>query len=629
MISQTNTLKNLLAAAKYFACWMLFFFVDRLIFILYFLPKTTGISFAEISRSFVVGLRMDASMAAYICALPLLFFIFNWLVKKVTISTKVLKVYSYILVVLFSFIAVVNFNIYREWGSKINYKALDYAFTAPNEAIASSASSPWVSSLLICVCFAAVFVWFFAKMIKPAKPSFNYILKPIFVVLLMIGLDILAIRGGTQLAPMNESMSYFSNKPFVNHATLNTDWYLMNDIIKNKFSKYGHKNPYLYFTNDEAKRIVQELYTNTDTTSQQIFTTNRPNVVIIIMESFTADVVESLGGLQGVNPNMEQMISKGILFTHAYASGDRTDKGTIAVLSGFPSQAVNSIIKSDDKQKKLPSIAQQLALQGYHNSFYYGGESEFVNTKSYLLSHAYTSIIDKKSFDKKDMNSKWGAYDEVVFNRQLQDMKNQMQPFFSTILTLTNHEPFETPLPPHFGNKTTVDKFKSTAYYADSCIGDYMRKAAKEPWFKNTVFVLVADHGHPLPKSTYEINDHHRFRIPILFFGGAIKPEWQGKKMEMLANQTDIAATILCQLQLPINEFVWSKDLFTQNPKQFTFYDWDNGFGFATPQQIISFDNVGKSITYRKEPASKNVDDSLAKYGKAMMQTIYQQYLDY
>jgi len=319
----------------------------------------------------------------------------------------------------------------------------------------------------------------------------------------------------------------------------------------------------------------------------------------------------------------------GILLSNIFASGDRTDKGTVAVLSGFPSQAITSILKFDSKQKQLPAIAQVLADTGYHTSFYYGGESEFVNTKSYLLSHAYSRIVDKNSFDKKDMNSKWGAYDEVVLRRQLEDMNKEQQPFFSTILTLTNHEPFELPVTAHFGRATLPQMFKSTAYYTDSCIGDYMRRAKQQPWFNNTLFILVADHGHLLPANKYDINNYHRFRIPLLFYGGAIGPEWRGKVVDKTGSQTDIAATVLHQMNMNANAFAWSKDLFNPASKAFAFYDWDNGFGFASPRQIISFDNIGKTITFRKNNVPKATDDSLLMYGKAYMQSVYNRFLQY
>ncbi len=622
--------KYLFTAVLYFVYWLLFFFLDRLLFVVYFFDKLKANSAAENFKVFVYGLWMDVSMAAYVCALPLLFYVFHLFRPLPAKAKKWLRIYTLSLVSIFVVLTVADLTIYEDWGSKISYKVVEYAIDSPKEAIAASSSSPVLSLVFIMTVFISVAVFlykkmttFFANGISP-KP-----ILAIAITILLIGAEITAVRGGWQLAPMNESMAYFSSKPFLNYAAVNTEWSFLNNVLKSKFSKGGTKNPYQYYPKKEADEVVRSLYQPATAPTPSILTTQHPNVVIIIMESFTADVVESLGGERGIAPNMEGLIQKSVLFTNAFASGDRTDKGTVAVLSGFPAQAINSIIKNDSKQRQLPSIAQVLAKAGYHTSFYYGGESEFVNTKSYLLSHAYSTIVDRNSFEEKDMNSKWGAYDEVVFNRQLSDMKREAQPFFSTLLTLTNHEPFELPTASHFGNNTLENKFRSTAWYADSCIGDYIRKASKEPWYQNTLFVMVADHGHLLPRNKYDINDYHRFRIPLLFFGGVIKPEWQGKKIDKIGSQTDIAATLLRQMNYPASEFMWSKDLLNENTNSFAFYNWDNGFGYATPQQVISFDNVGKTITFRRNNASKTTDDSLLECGKAYMQVAYDQYLKY
>src|SRR5690606_1630627 len=150
-----------------------------------------------------------------------------------------------------------------------------------------------------------------------------------------------------------------------------------------------------------------------------ILKTDKPNIVLVIMESFTADVVAELGGEPNVTPHFSNLIKDGLLFDHIYSSSDRTDKGLVAILSAFPSQGPRSIIKENDKQEKLPSISKELSKSGYFTSFFYGGYTEFANFKSYLLSHQFKTLIDASSIKSKDLTSKWGAYDEVAFQNQL------------------------------------------------------------------------------------------------------------------------------------------------------------------------------------------------------------------
>lgn len=617
-------LKALVLLFRYFCFWLVFFFIDRLVFLLYFTDKLKGISFAEISKTFLFGMWMDASMAGYITILPLLIFSIAWIFPKIKIPVKIPKWYTVFLILLFSLISVINFNIYREWGSKINYNAIYFMVSGFSEALASSASSPIFSSVLILILLAGVSIWLSGRIIEYRMPATN--LRPLVKAaccLLLIGFNFLAIRGGWQVAPMNESMAYFSDKLIINHASVNTEWSLFHGLIKNR---HGNANPFSYYKPEQAEALVRELYPKPTEHSPEILTTKRPNVVIFILESYTASIIESLGGEKGVTPNMEKLIADGIIFPNTYASGDRTEKGVAAVISAFPAQAIQSVMKENGRQEKLPSLAGALHENGYKTSFYYGGESEFANMKSYVLSHSFQRLTDEHSYAKKDMNSKWGAYDEVVFRSQLADLNKEQQPFFSTLVTLSNHEPFELPGKMQFGTNTVENKFRSTAFYTDSCIGAYMNQAKKQPWYKNTLFILVADHGHRLPLSKYDSYHPLRYHIPLVFFGDVIKQEYRGQSIEKIGNQTDIAATVLAQLDINSDRFPWSKDLLNPSSKDFSFFNWDNGFGFVTKNQTFSFDNVGRRIIYKEKimPSTEQVAS-----GKAYMQEVYQEYLDF
>ena len=606
--------------------WIIFFFIERLIFLIYFSKKLAGIPFKEILNTFLYGLRMDVSMAGYISVIPLFTFLTLWIFPKVKPAFFLFYIYFYTLIVLFSLINVISFNIYREWGSKINLRAIDIFFTSTNEAFASASSSPLLLSIsiLLTVIFANILIA--KKLSKTTFPSTNLpVWQKVLAGLFFLGLNFLAIRGGLDAAPINQSMAYFSHRPVLNHAAINTEWNLIQDLIKSDH----RKNPYLYYPATEASNIVQELYpVPEEKNAINIFNLTKPNVVFIILESFTADVVSSLGGEKGVAPNLEKLISEGLSFNHIYASGDRTDKGLIAILSAFPSQAINSIIKLNNKQEKLPAISSALKNNGYQTSFYYGGQSEFFNIKSYLLSHDYDRLIDKSNFEDESLSS-WGVFDHLVFKKNVSDLDSEKQPFFSTILTLSNHEPFQLPGKAHYSGSGVENKFRSTAFYTDQSLGDYINEAQNKAWYKNTVFVIVADHGHRLPRNSYESYEPGRFRIPLLFFGDALKPEFRGRVIEKTGNQTDIAATLLNQLGISHGQFKWSRDLLDAGQPGFSFFSWDNGFGFATKEQTISFDNVSQKIIFRKDPANLKADSTLTRFGKAYMQEVYQTFLDY
>ncbi|WP_207422297.1 LTA synthase family protein [Desertivirga brevis] len=522
-------------------------------------------------------------------------------------------------------VTVINFNIYREWGSKINSRAFEFLVSSPGEAFASSVSSPLFLSFVILALL--IFLGFYLS--RWADFNVNkqgpWYLKSLFGILLL-GSNFLAIRGGWQLAPMNESMAYYSGKPILNHAAVNTEWALLRSLFK----RSSKKNPFQFYNKEEAESIVKELYPKATGTTTKILTTTKPNIVLVIMESFTADLIESLNGEKGIDPGIESLLPEGILFTNIYASGDRTDKGVVSILSAFPTQGMKSIMKENEKQSKLPSLFKALGTAGYSNSFYYGGETQFANMKSYLLNTGCQELVDKSNFDEKDMNSKWGAYDDVVYKQLTDDLtKKKKSPSFTALLTLTNHEPFELPVNPHFPGDETENKFRSTAYYSDSCLTAFLKDAKKHPWYKNTLFVVVADHGHRLPKNLWEIFDPHRYRIPLLFFGDVIKNEYRGSKVEKVGSQTDIAATLLAQLDMENRDFSWSKDLYNDKVKGHAFYSWENSFGFVdSSNRALTFDNTSKAVIYKTENLGKE-EESLLRYAKAYMQTVFQQYLGF
>jgi phosphoglycerol transferase MdoB-like AlkP superfamily enzyme len=292
----------------------------------------------------------------------------------------------------------------------------------------------------------------------------------------------------------------------------------------------------------------------------------------------------------------------------------------VAILSGYPNQAITSIIKTPTKTSQLPSINQSLEKIGYQSSYTYGGELEFANIKSYLINIGIDKLVDKYSFPIAERTTSWGVHDQYVFNRFYKDIQKEKQPFFATMFTLSSHEPYDVPMKPHFPGKDETTLFKNSVYYTDSIIGHFINTLKEDPLWKNTLIVFVADHGHPLPG--HDPNDRpSKFHIPLIFSGGALTMKG---KINAIGSQTDLATTILDQLHLPANQFEWGKDLLDSSAKQFAFYSFNNGFGFVTPNGTETFDNVSKKPIY-KDP---NFDTSQIKYGKAYMQFSYQDFLE-
>lgn len=384
------------------------------------------------------------------------------------------------------------------------------------------------------------------------------------------------------------------------------------------------RNPYEYLPEKQAQQYVDSLYTLPVTTTANsgasILKMQRPNVLFIILESYTAKLVGCLGGEPGVTPAIDSLAREGLLFTNMYASGDRSEKGLVALLSGYPAQTTNSIILMPRKTENLPYLSKVLKNQKYQTSYYCGGELAFANMKSYLLNAGYDRLVSKFNFGADAYNSKWGVHDHVLLNRWLTDLKIEQQPFFSTLFTLSSHEPYNVPIPAKFKGSDEATLFKNSVYYTDQAIGNFIREAKKQPWWQNTLIVMAADHGHRFPGDDSN-NKPSKFHIPVLFTGGALKQAY--KPVTIIGSQTDIVPTLLHQLDLPAEQFKWGKNLLSPAAKPFAFYVFNDGFGFVTPAGAVTFDNVSKQIISR----DATVPPQQLDYGKAYMQLSFGDYL--
>ncbi|MFN8355970.1 MAG: LTA synthase family protein [Spirosomataceae bacterium] len=508
-------------------------------------------------------------------------------------------------------------ELFDVWGYRIDPTFFKY-LRNPTEAWASSASSPIVLLLCILGLLIAFSIWLYNQLTNkylPKKTTSSWVPKQSLIWMLLTALLFLPIRGGWQLSPINQSSVYFSNQSFANLAAINAPWNFFSAVINDT---YETTNPYHYFSAAQSHCIVDSLYKQ-PLPFQQLLNTPRPNVLIIIWESLTAKVVERLGGKANVTPHFGEWSKQGLFFDHFFASGDRSDKGLIAILSGYPAQSLTSIMTVPSKTAKLPSIAKDLTQLGYQTSFYYGGEPEFANIKSYLYSSHFQNLITKENFSPNDWNSKWGAHDHVVYQRLLQDLNQAKKPFFTTFFTLSSHEPFEVPMKPYFKEDNKTDGFLNSHRYADYAFDNFLKAAQQQPWWNKTLIIVVADHGHSLPETNSKLD---QYKIPMLWLGGALNKK--DSVVHQVASQTDIAATLLHQVGLTSTAYVWSRNLFCKQPIPFAYFAFHNGFGWIEPSKELIFDHDGNLITEQK---GDGVKAALPK-GKAYAQASFQDYLD-
>ncbi len=595
---------------------MFYFTFARVVFLTYNYLISSNLQLPEIFNSFLHGLRLDASITGYLLIIPTIYLIFSPILNKKTVGI-LFNIYNIIIIIICTLIITADIELYRNWGFRIDGSVLFY-ISQPKEALASTDFS--VSVLLFLIFLFQIFLFFFlyekfvGKQIQKFTKN-NY--KTSLVFILILGSLFLPIRGSVGIAPINTGTVYFSEKNvFANHAAVNPIWNFVFSLTEaDELEKIS------FFEDKKAEKLFLKLTKNKNNTTRKVLNTSRPNVIIVILESFTAKIIGSLGGKKGITPNLDKIAENGILFSNLYATGDRTDKGIIAVLSGYPAQPTSSIMKFSKKTEKLPKLPEILKNNGYNTEWICGFNIDFANMRSYIYSSDYDKITDIEDFPKNKQGEKWGVHDHFVFEKLSESIENTKEPFFKVFMTLSSHEPFDVPMKPVFSIKNETDRFLNSAYYTDKSLGKFIEDFKKTKKWKNTLIIFVADHGSRLPDNTA----YHlplKFRIPMIWTGGAVSKH--DTIIQKTASQIDIPKTVLSQLNIENKDFKFSKNIFSDKVKSYAFYSYNNGFGLITDSTTQVFDNELKKYVLKKGKITKKNQD----FGKAYQQTLMENFVE-
>ena len=608
-------MKNrLLFLLRYFLFWYLFFFLGKLLFLLFNFRQVSELDFATMLKIFLYGAKLDISACSYLLVLPSLLVTTSVFIAK-DVFKPIVKIYTIAFLVIFSFLIVADLELYKFWGFRIDTTPLLYINT-PKEMLASVSVWVVVRQMALFAVILYVFIKFYNRFVSE-KVDFTIKSKyyHALIYLLLAASLIIPIRGGFGLAPINTGAVYFSSNEFANHSAVNPIWNAGFSILQTE----AMSNPYHYFEDEQIQKEVEKLYVQTPDTIK-VLNNQRPNIVLIVLESFMGKAIEPMGGLKGVTPRLNKLCNEGVFFTRMYSSGVRSDKGLVSVISGFPAQTKASIIRYPSKTQALPSIAKELNNNGYHSAYYYGGDIDFASMRSYITNAGYEKIVEMTDFPKTTYGAKWGVHDHYVFKRLLQDIDTSKGRFFYTFFTLSSHEPFDVPMKPVIEGNDENAQFLNSLYYTDSCLGDFIDSARTKAWWNNTLFVFIADHG-TLRLGVQNSYDFDRFHIPMLWIGGAVD-----KKLvvEKIASQTDFPATLLAQLNiLPQKSFNFSNNILDNKNNGFAYCAYNSGFCFIQGNDSVAFDADENKVKYQSVKAPEKVVNT----GKAMMQFTYDAFL--
>lgn len=629
-------MKQIIWFVKTYATFVVLFVLQKPLFL--FLEKGSATQpvdniFTELPAVIWHGLPLDLSMAGYLSVIPgFLSIAVVWL--KRDLVKPIMNIYFIIASLFITCSFLLNASLYPYWKYPLDSTPLFYFFTSPADAIASVSIWQVILSIVILIVLT-IGVWFTLRMRGEKRQQYSRYAygygglgsgkrnrfddfdrhrgRTSIILLLLTGLLFLPIRGGITVSTMNTGQAYYSQNAYLNHSAVNPLFSLLESITHQE----DFASQYRFMKDKEADKIFATMTSTSDENTYPLlneatFKKGTPDILIVIMESFASDIMPSMGSYKDVAVCLDSIAQQSILFTRFYANSFRTDRGMVSILSGYPAQPTTSIMRYPRKTSQLPSIARNLAkYKNYKTTYYYGGDADFCNMRSYLVSQGYQHIISDANFPIEDKLSKWGVPDHILAAKMMEDIKaqqNEKRPMLRILQTSSSHEPFEVPY------HRLKDKRLNAFAYTDSVMGAIVREYRKLPRWKNTLIVFVPDHVGGYKE---QLNDHDRsrYQIPLILAGGAIS---RPMKVGIIGSQHDIAATLLGQLGVEHREFTFSKNMMSDATPKFAFFAVNDAFGVVSEENSLIYDNRAKRIVYDKGEKGFNL-----KRGQAYLQKLY------
>lgn len=597
--------------------WLFAFVIQKPLFMLWYRGLYDECGIADKCRVIVHGLPLDLSMASYLTVLPLLLaLVALWKPNKVL--RVICRIWLILSAVLVATTFLMNVVLYEYWGFPLDSTPFFYFFSSPKDALASAELSQIVIAfailflLSLLLYFGSAWAFKFSKFCKRKEMMTASQLLASLLYFLLAGLLFLGMRGGVSVSSMNTGTAYFSQHPKLNHAAVNPLFSLMESFAHQE--DFGSQ--YRFMADDQASALFSEMTRKGGGETERFLKVERPDVYLIILESFSSKLMTTFGGKPGVAVTLDSLSKDGVLFTHFYANSFRTDRGLVSILSGYPAQPTMSLMKYPRKTAALPSVARSMKQAGYDARYYYGGDADFTNMRSFLVSQGFETIVSDVDFPVKDRLSKWGVPDHLVFERMIQEAgltsanseHSKRSPMLYVLQTSSSHEPFDVPF-----HRLSDERLNAFAY-TDDCVGNFIKALRQSGRWSQSLVVLVPDHLGCYPRQIDNF-DFSRYEIPLMFTGGAIAGP---KRVGTYGSQQDLAATLLAQLGIAHDDFLFSKDMLDGQAPHFAFFTVPDAFGIVTDTDSLIFDHKSDQVV-----AGSKHNLSLLKRGKAYLQKLY------
>ena len=580
-------LKRIVLPDKFFL-WAYVFIIGIIIFALFRLLFLTthrdlidNATFGNVLTSFWIGFRFDALVLAVIILPLFIISLIPFIKISNRISQRILAVFLTIIFSLMILLSAADLKFFDNFGSRLNFWAVEYIeFPRLFLYTVMTTGSFWILSALW-IGVTIIFYYVIRKIIGRLGRRFlkSGKMTSLVIYILSIMFLALAIRGRLGMKALDWGEAFFCDNQFINQMSLNSVYTLSHSIYEeykagrnirgetdNRFNFYDIDTAYKNVTEMLHLRdeIIEppSLLRRTDGTGGFGFP---PNIVIVIMESWSADKIGALGGKYNISPEFDSLCADGILFSNFYANGIRTNRGIPAVLCSFPSLPGRSIMKRYSADYPFRSIADILDEYDYTSIFAYGGDIQFDNMKGFLTSVGYDKFYDENDFVSDEKPTRWGVADHILFETLADEIRSIPRPFQLSILTLSFHDPYNIPDDRFalYGDTIADNKMLNCFYYSDWAVGQFIRQIKNQPVFDSTIFVFTSDHcAHQSPR--YPLSPE-TFHIPLLMYSPALLGD-SAVIVTASAGQVDILPTIIGLTGIGTTHYSWGQNLFDLSP---------------------------------------------------------------
>lgn len=589
-------------------------------------------SFQSFITLLINGARVDLSTIGYLLILPAL--IHPWIMLRSKVAAWWLKALSILFFCIFVsvlFLELATPAFINEYGFRPNRLFIEY-LAYPNEVMKMLVNGHLLTlvvviSLLIfpCKIFWRLITKIFTNNSIQVNSTQLSMTSSIAAFTILVLFLFACARGTLGHRPLNPALVYFSTDPLINSLTLNSTY-----SVAHALKQFGNeKNATKMYGSMDASKVIDIVRRETRLDPESFDFPSRPsqntrlpvyhgkpkNLVIILEESLGAQFVSSLGGLP-LTPELDKLNQQGWSFEHLYATGTRSVRGIEAVITGFTPTPARAVVKLDKSQRNFFTIASLLKANNYATQFIYGGESHFDNMKSFFLGNGFTDIVDFDDIEKPEFVASWGASDEDLFNQadiELNKLHQSQQPFFSFIFSSSNHDPFEIPegivTPMHY-NEDQLDQYDAkelarhkAIQYADYALGKFIAKAKTQPYWQDTVFLIVADHD--ARASGNNLVPIKNFHIPGLILNSGK----ESKRDERVVSHIDLAPTLLSLIGIENNSPMLGQDLNNESASGRAIMQYAENFAYMKGNEVSILQPQKQAMTFSYDDKTKLLRD--------------------